>query len=454
MIRHQSVKSLEALKPKTKDYKVTVDRGLYLKVATTGSKVWLVRYVIHNKQKQIRLPEPFGSSGNGYMSLAQARALNAEIQALAKDNVDYVAKKAALVEKNSTELEKQKEALLTFSDLFNTWITEGLNRQENNKAVIQLFNKHALPFLADIPIRNLSESDLQKTYRRIIDSKKTRTAVALSNDVSQMLRWAEKRKPWRTLMVDGNPADLVELAKFLPVDYEEQRDRVLSSNEIVELHKKLEALKKNYSAAKKKYSVERPFKFESEIALWICLSTLCRIGELLMTEWKHLDFDKKTWLIPKENVKGTRGKKQDQLVFLSDFSLSKFRDLYKQTGHSKWAFPAKHNKWHVCVKSISKQVGDRQSTFKNRSKNISGRVNTNSLVLGDRDWTPHDLRRTGATMMQQLGIPHEIIDRCQNHIIAGSKVRRHYLHYDYAAEKKDAWAKLGESISSILKEGA
>ena len=37
-------------------------------------------------------------------------------------------------------------------------------------------------------------------------------------------------------------------------------------------------------------------------------------------------------------------------------------------------------------------------------------------------WTPHDLRRTGATMMQALGISLELIDRCQNHVLAGSKV--------------------------------
>ncbi len=34
----------------------------------------------------------------------------------------------------------------------------------------------------------------------------------------------------------------------------------------------------------------------------------------------------------------------------------------------------------------------------------------------------------------------------------GSKVRRHYLHYDYADEKKEAWRLLGERIDSILSE--
>lgn len=66
------------------------------------------------------------------------------------------------------------------------------------------------------------------------------------------------------------------------------------------------------------------------------------------------------------------------------------------------------------------------------------------------EWTPHDLRRTAATMMQALGVLPDIIDRCQNHVLAGSHVRRHYMHHDYATEKREAWNKLGERLDVIL----
>jgi integrase len=66
------------------------------------------------------------------------------------------------------------------------------------------------------------------------------------------------------------------------------------------------------------------------------------------------------------------------------------------------------------------------------------------------EWTPHDLRRTGATMMQSLGVSLEIIDRCQNHVLPGSKTRRHYLHHDYAEEKREAWRQLGERLSLLV----
>ena len=61
---------------------------------------------------------------------------------------------------------------------------------------------------------------------------------------------------------------------------------------------------------------------------------------------------------------------------------------------------------------------------------MKNRRQDNTLVLAKRKtgaWTPHDLRRTGATLMQKLGVSLEMINRCQNHVLAGSKVRRHYL---------------------------
>lgn len=79
----------------------------------------------------------------------------------------------------------------------------------------------------------------------------------------------------------------------------------------------------------------------------------------------------------------------------------------------------------------------------------------NTLVLaGDKDGarTPHDLRRTGATMMQAQGISLELIDRCHNHVLPGSKVRRHYMLHDYADEKRAAWAAPREKLETPINQ--
>ncbi len=200
--------------------------------------------------------------------------------------------------------------------------------------------------------------------------------------------------------------------------------------------------------AKDKRIADRPVLRETQFALWICLGTGCRIGELLQTRWEHVDLEKATWFVPRENTKTH----VDWQVYLSDFALRQFKALHELTGKANWCFPASQQEGHVFVKSVSKQVGDRQTRFKNR-KPLAHRRNDDSLVLADGkngEWTPHDLRRTASTMMQALRVSPDVIDRCQNHVLPGSKVRRHYLHHDYAEEKREAWRLLGQRLDAIL----
>ncbi|MFZ3023735.1 tyrosine-type recombinase/integrase [Pseudomonas sp.] len=353
------------------------------------------------------------------------------------------------------EAERKAAENLTVEDLFNEWLKDGVARQDGNSELRRSFTKNVLPFIGQKPLRNLTEKDLLAVLRTVRERGLNRAVVILNNDMGQMLRWAEKRKPWRGMMEDGNPADLVDVKKLLDHDYQEQRDRLLSPDEIRELHNIFSRLEHDYDAlpAGKKYSGIRPVNPRVQCAMWICLSTLCRIGELLKAEWQHVSLDKGTWFIPAEATKGHKGKRQDHHVFLSSFALAQFKRLQKETGHTPFCFPSKDEKNHVDTKTVSKLIGDRQCHFKNRSKPLTGRHNDDSLVLSKGkkgEWTPHDLRRTGSTMMQEMGVSLEIIDRCQNHLLGGSKVRRHYLHHDYAKEKTEAWRLLGERIEMIL----
>lgn len=438
-----------AAKANGKPYKLTVDRGLYVRIAVNGEKRWIVKYVVDGKQKEARLPKPFGIDGEGYMSMADAVAENARIQSLARDGVDFKLK--AIEEKTKSEkIEHQKKQNdLTVQDLFDTWIKDGVSRADGNSYLIQSFNRHALKSIGHFKLRELSEADLLMVYRKIVENGKYATALELSKDIKQMLSWAEKRKPWRALMADGNPADLVNIRNVLPKNYVKERDRVLSIEELRNLDQKFKNLTVNYENATKKYGTERPLKKETELAVWICLGTLSRIGELIKARWENVNLDERTWFIPANDTKGEAGKKRAQTVYLSDFVLNKFKQLKDLTGDTEWLFPARYKDGHVCEKSPSKQVGDRQVGFKSRTKELKCRVENNSLVVGKAEWTIHDMRRTGATIMQQLKIPRDIINLCQNHVI-GSKVDRHYLHYDYSEEKKEAWIKLGNYLDSIL----
>ncbi|WP_368642935.1 tyrosine-type recombinase/integrase [Castellaniella ginsengisoli] len=346
----------------------------------------------------------------------------------------------------------------TVQDLFDTWIVDGVARKDKNAELRRLFAKDVLPVIGNIELRRLSDKDIRSLLRKQMKRGVTRQAVIVFHDIRQMLAWAEKRQPWRRLLAGGNPADLVDIDKLLPADYEEERDRILSPAEIRELDRIFKRMEEDWLNAPDRRATSRPFAKKSQIALWLCLSTICRIGELLMARWEHVDLDAGIWFIPRENVKGQRGKKKEHFVFLSDFSKRQFQALHDLTGENPWCFPARNRRGedtHVCLKSISKQVGDRQIQFKSRSRPLKGRAFDNALVLAggaNGAWTPHDLRRTGATMMQGLGVSLDVIDRCQNHLLPG-RVRRVYLRHDYEAEKTEAWRLLGAKLDSILLDG-
>ena len=321
------------------------------------------------------------------------------------------------------KLEAERKASdATLRMLFEQWASDGVARKDGNSEIRRSFEKDLLAQLGDKPLRTVTEHDLRTVLRSMVARGVNRMAVTMSRDIKQMFSWGEKRQPWRRLLQEGNPAQLIDIERIVAPEYDVSnvRVRVLSPDEIRELRSIFETTKAAYESAPDRRVAVRPVLIETQIALWLCLATTCRIGELLMSRWEHVDLVGGTWFIPKDNVKGERGKKQDQLVYLSPFALGQLQRLHKLTGATTWCFPSRDGKNHVCLKSVSKQVGDRQMRFKNR-KDLRNRTNDNTLVLdggANGEWTPHDLRRTAATMMQAMGVNPDVIDRCQNHVMS------------------------------------
>jgi len=179
----------------------------------------------------------------------------------------------------------------------------------------------------------------------------------------------------------------------------------------------------------------------TECAVWIALSTMCRIGEISKAKFSDLDFELKTWTIPKENSKN----KKAHTIYLSDFALEYFKVLTNVASNNIWLFPNRYGSSHVSEKSISKQLGGRQSDniLSNRSKD------NQALVLTGGKWTPHDLRRTGATIMGDLGIPPDVTEKCLNHA-EENKIKRIYQRQKLEAEQAEAWRALGDRLSLLV----
>ncbi len=343
---------------------------------------------------------------------------------------------------------KQQAAELTVADLFKVWIVLGIAHKDGNKEVSRQLTKYVLPTIGKVKLSEVSENSLQDLYRAIEASGHTRTLTIIIRLIKQMLTWAERRNPWRQLLIEGNPANLIDPQQFIPHDYSGTRSRILSTDEIKEIHKRFRFVEQAYQSSGNKRNAQRPLIKTTEIAVWICLSTLCRIGELSKAEWKDVDLENRTWTIPAKNVKAHRGQGRTHIVHLSSFAVKQLRALKVMTGNTPWLFPSEKLGYPISPGTFAKQIGDRQKCF-SKSKGKRNRAQSDLLGVGSEKWTLHDLRRTGSTTMAKLGISREIINLCQNHLV-GSSIDRHYLHHDFWDKKSEAWNQLGRELQSLL----
>jgi len=127
--------------------------------------------------------------------------------------------------------------------------------------------------------------------------------------------------------------------------------------------------------------------------------------------------------------------------------LRQFERLREVTGSSVWLYPDATGSKPVCTKSITKQIGDRQ-----RTEAMQGRSKlADSLRLAGGNWTPHDLRRTAATLMRELGAFKETADRAIYHIEA-DVLARIYQRHDVQQGMAEAWRLLGHRLELLARE--
>lgn len=379
-----------------------------------------------------------------------------------KKKLDRVESQAN-IERALADEEARKARDRSFGELVEDWFTLGVKRENDNAELRRMFAKDVLPKIGQFPLRLVSYRELSQVIQGVTKRGAHRMAVQVYLALVQLYGWAIERSPWRSLLnegQEGDPMRLVEIRKFLPDDYDMDNvgERTLLDEEIVALRDALRNQRNAYESAPNKRKVPQPLEITSELALWLCLGTMCRIGELSLGEWKEVNFLEGTWHIPKEHVKKTRAGRKALLVYLSPYAIRNFKALYEITGGNRHMFPSINDKTkHRDIKTVTKQIGDRQARFKKGGK-LTGRRYDDSLVLGDEQWTPHDLRRTAATIMEELGIEADVIDRCQNHTLRsqkeGPKSRRHYqqasLRDPFQEKMRTAWLSLGNHLDTLL----
>jgi integrase len=190
---------------------------------------------------------------------------------------------------------------------------------------------------------------------------------------------------------------------------EKSKDRFLSDNEIKAIwnHLENEAL-------------------ETRAALQFILLTAQRPGEVITAKWSDIGNDG-IWRLSSEKTKNSRR----QIVPLSEGALAILEDLKRDAEPGEYIFKTARSPY-----------------IKHRTlQNAATRLATNTKIA---NFTPHDLRRTAATLLRKTGTRTETLKKILNHS-AGS-VTDIYDHYNEAAEKKSALEQLWAHIQKMTEQ--
>jgi integrase len=427
-----SAKKLESLTEKDANRKLFDGEGLYGKVRLQKTGVVVTfeyRFKLHSKTRTSTCGKwPDDSLRAIRINRDKKRLLiESGIDPVEQAKSERLQKKVNLaqeIEHQNKELERiatEAASRRTFRDAVAQWKKlELVQRKDSGAEVIRAFEKDVLPSLGDLPMIDIKRGMLTDIFDSIIERGSRVMANHLFGDLRQFFNFAATRE-W----IESNP--LAGISKDKVGSPPKERDRYLSEEEIIELNTHLPTANLLQT---------------TEIAIWIMLSTCCRVGTISQAKWEDIDFEQGEWFIPAGNSKNAK----PQTIFLSDFTKHQFKELHTITGKNDWCLPTRGGKNHICLKSIAKQIKDRirDDSFSKRTKA------KRTLQLPGGDWTPHDLRRTGATMMGELGVMGEIIERCLNHV-EQNKLKRIYQRQERKTEQHEAWRLLGERLTLLLK---
>jgi len=141
-------------------------------------------------------------------------------------------------------------------------------------------------------------------------------------------------------------------------------------------------------------------------------------------ERTELDLETRLWTIPAEKAKND----QEHLVPLSQLAIEILESV-----------PAFDDRF-----VFSTRPGSHISGF-SKAKVRAARLS------GIADWRIHDLRRTAATRMAELGITHPVVSKLLNHSPRGVMgVTSIYNRHEYLEERREAMERWAHRIAELV----
>lgn len=326
------------------------------------------------------------------------------------------------IDPNEAERERRRIAsTLGFKDYVDTF-SEGyleIEWGDSWKLAKRRLEMYAVPELGSRPLPEIRASEITPIFDKV--RSKPALAANLYAVMRKLFNWAEKRDD-----IERSPMAKMEAPRGVKA-----RKRVLSPDEIVALWRAT-------------YKLDAPFGPFVRLLI-ITLQRRSEVAGLLRLELHH---NEQIWRLPGERAKN----EADHIIPLNALAVAEFDGLgwkrkgllFTTTGKTPISGFSK-----LKIRLDALMLAEMQKLLDKRADE-EGEKRAPAVIPR---WVIHDIRRTGTTQMQALGIPIEVTERVINHLSGETAgIRGVYNLYEYLPEKRralDAWgAHLQAAISA------
>lgn len=378
------------------EFRVKGAKNLVLRVTAGGAKTWnfLYRSPISGKRAKICIGS-FPAK-----SLAKARSEALALTLNVEEGKDPLASRRSNLDAES------------FNALTKLYMAEhkvrnarGGSESVSTKEAQRILDADVLPSIADYKV------DQVKKYHvtSIVEKIAARGSFVLADRALGLIRaiynWANA-----TGRSEVNPTfGLKKRNQGKP------RDRVLSNDEIHALWKHLE------TQSRLSPGLRDAFKLELLLGR--------RINEIVGASKSEIDLAKALWVVPAIRTKGDR----DIWVPLPPLALEIITGAIQRAENGEWLFPTAKKDRPIRTKSAVRAMARLR------------------VQLGFGDVGTHDLRRTLATGMGNLGVPDEIIDNLLAHA-PRSVAKKFYNHAKYVQPMRCALERWEAQIEAVISD--
>jgi len=384
--------SLKNLKAKAERYEVWEEgrHGFGVRVTPKGHKSFIYMYRFGGKARRLTLGH------YPAMSLAEARQAHADARTLLEKGFDPGAKAVS-------EREEQRKAP-TVADLAQEYLEKWAEVRKRERSIREdkrILDKDVLPAWGTLKALDITRRDVINLLDEIVDRGAPIMANRTLAVIRKMFNFAVTR-------------DIVPVSPCVGVQApapEQQRDRVLTPDEIRALWQSLEVAKMAEG---------------TKLALKLQLVTAQRKGEIVSAAWEEIDLLEGWWTIPGEKSKNNLPHR----VPLSPLAVELFQAAKFIAGDLPWVFPSPRGGKHITPEAIDHALR-----------------RPGSEALGFT-FVPHDLRRTAASLMTGMGIPRLVVSKILNHVERG--ITAVYDRHTYDGEKRQALEKWSRKLKSII----